>query len=274
VAESSFPPRTPRRRRKLAEFSSEQVELPSRQQSKPEPEPETAPSSEQSATEETTAEPDIIEPTTPSESVPPSEVNSTTPTTPSSIVTTTAPPAPQSQKKIAAKGAIVPIVPIKPRGAIKTASPVQPRNTSTIPANATKPTALLESEIEIEKSEDKSTSDNVVTDNEQPTALNEVTPSIEAETIKAPPSSWAALFANRAAAAAAAKAASNPPVSESPLDVVNVPKAGSLADAVRGYCVDGEEKIPFLEPRGLVNTGNMCYMNSVSRRVMIRGKAC
>lgn len=45
-------------------------------------------------------------------------------------------------------------------------------------------------------------------------------------------------------------------------------KAGSLADALGSYSVkeNGENaKIAFLEPRGLVNTGNMCYMNSVSR---------
>ena len=44
-------------------------------------------------------------------------------------------------------------------------------------------------------------------------------------------------------------------------------KAGSLADALNSYSVkDNSEnaKIAFLEPRGLVNTGNMCYMNSVS----------
>lgn len=44
-------------------------------------------------------------------------------------------------------------------------------------------------------------------------------------------------------------------------------KAGSLADALTSYSVKdcGETtKVAFLEPRGLVNTGNMCYMNSVS----------
>lgn len=44
-------------------------------------------------------------------------------------------------------------------------------------------------------------------------------------------------------------------------------KAGSLADALTSYSVkenNENAKIAFLEPRGLVNTGNMCYMNSVS----------
>ena len=43
-------------------------------------------------------------------------------------------------------------------------------------------------------------------------------------------------------------------------------RAGSLADALSSYKVKDNEnsKTAFLEPRGLVNTGNMCYMNSVS----------
>lgn len=38
----------------------------------------------------------------------------------------------------------------------------------------------------------------------------------------------------------------------------------SLAEALRDYQVSNNHKIAFIEPRGLVNTGNMCYMNSVS----------
>ncbi|KAI8957656.1 cysteine proteinase [Daldinia sp. FL1419] len=37
----------------------------------------------------------------------------------------------------------------------------------------------------------------------------------------------------------------------------------SLAEALRAYRVGGGQKISFLEPRGLINPGNMCYMNSV-----------
>ena len=43
-------------------------------------------------------------------------------------------------------------------------------------------------------------------------------------------------------------------------------KTESLADALSSYSVESirdSSKISFLEPRGLVNTGNMCYMNSV-----------
>ncbi|KAL1842164.1 hypothetical protein VTJ49DRAFT_5937 [Mycothermus thermophilus] len=39
--------------------------------------------------------------------------------------------------------------------------------------------------------------------------------------------------------------------------------ATSLAQALQAYRAAAPEKLAFLEPRGLVNTGNMCYMNSV-----------
>lgn len=44
-------------------------------------------------------------------------------------------------------------------------------------------------------------------------------------------------------------------------------KTDSLFHALSSYQVDdlkADTRISFLEPRGLVNTGNMCYMNSVS----------
>ncbi|KAL1902745.1 hypothetical protein Sste5346_001188 [Sporothrix stenoceras] len=37
----------------------------------------------------------------------------------------------------------------------------------------------------------------------------------------------------------------------------------SLAEAVSSYRVGTADKVAFIEPRGLINTGNMCYMNSV-----------
>ncbi|KXL43908.1 hypothetical protein M433DRAFT_68959 [Acidomyces richmondensis BFW] len=42
-----------------------------------------------------------------------------------------------------------------------------------------------------------------------------------------------------------------------------LPKNASLSEALRQYTVNSDTKLFFLEPRGLVNTGNMCYMNSI-----------
>lgn len=78
---------------------------------------------------------------------------------------------------------------------------------------------------------------------------------------KVTPKSWADLVRIKSSSAASAAAAVNGltlPNGTTPS------RANSLADALRQYNVENVERIPFLEPRGLVNTGNMCYMNSVS----------
>ena len=41
------------------------------------------------------------------------------------------------------------------------------------------------------------------------------------------------------------------------------PNASSQAEALHAYQIGNADKLAFLEPRGLINTGNMCYMNSV-----------
>lgn len=92
---------------------------------------------------------------------------------------------------------------------------------------------------------------------------------------KAAPTSWANLFARNAAATriagqhgsamdkttvntnggTAASLASQPFPSNA--------NAGNVAEAIRAYHVGYLDKVSFIEPRGLINTGNMCYMNSV-----------
>lgn len=81
----------------------------------------------------------------------------------------------------------------------------------------------------------------------------------------APPKSWAELLRAKAAPAAAAAAA---PQSAPSNGVVTtngpvVPKNNTLIDILTSFSVDSQQKISFLEPRGLVNTGNLCYMNSI-----------
>jgi ubiquitin carboxyl-terminal hydrolase 10 len=68
-------------------------------------------------------------------------------------------------------------------------------------------------------------------------------------------------------APAAAQAAAAAPPATNGVVATNgpaVPRSNTLADVLASFSVDSEKKVTFLEPRGLVNTGNLCYMNSVS----------
>lgn len=55
---------------------------------------------------------------------------------------------------------------------------------------------------------------------------------------------------------------------------IQLPKTAPLADALRQYSVQSDAKLAFLEPRGLVNTGNMCYMNSVCSNSVLSSMTC
>lgn len=103
--------------------------------------------------------------------------------------------------------------------------------------------------------------------------------SIPSPPAKAAPTSWANLFAKAAAAGSSNSVAVNgtsPAVNggeaetsgAAPGSSFSRANASSLAEAIRAYRVDNGDKISFLEPRGLINTGNMCYMNSVLQVLM------
>ena len=82
---------------------------------------------------------------------------------------------------------------------------------------------------------------------------------------KAAPKSWADLVRTKAPPKSDSTAP-NGTISTQPNGILPS-KTGSLADTLSSYSVESisnSSKICFLEPRGLVNTGNMCYMNSVS----------
>jgi ubiquitin carboxyl-terminal hydrolase 10 len=77
----------------------------------------------------------------------------------------------------------------------------------------------------------------------------------------AAPKSWADLVRSKEAKTASVAQANGTAVQPGSQ---SVPKSAPLAEALRQHTVTNEN-LSFLEPRGLVNPGNMCYMNSVSR---------
>ncbi|KAI1430962.1 cysteine proteinase [Xylaria sp. CBS 124048] len=95
--------------------------------------------------------------------------------------------------------------------------------------------------------------------------------------IRAAPKLWSGLFQRSASTVTSSNDPKNPgstgatPIvpSSDISSTTNGPgsfaksNASSLAEALRSYQVSDVQKIAFLKPRGLFNTGNMCYMNSV-----------
>ena len=169
------------------------------------------------------------EPQTPTGSIPQSDTNSTHPTTPSSTAKL---PSQQSDSRPAIP--LAPVVPVVP------SVPGAPRH-------QTKDSISTSSETP------KSTTVAVTEDGEE-----------EVTTVETPkpagPKSWAGLFGTKHAGRQAAPTASAEP------NPLAVQKNETLADVLSSLGEDVtqySDKIGFLEPRGLVNTGNMCYMNSV-----------
>jgi ubiquitin carboxyl-terminal hydrolase 10 len=263
VPDEDFPPRASRgRRRRRAPVSTEEqaLALPSREQAVEE---DTEKAVEQdtdgdlSPTEEpeesqasTIAGPSDAEIDTPSTSHPPSEVDLAQSTTPSATTPSAMTPPAQSAvttKKHARNPTIpaVPRIPIKPTKAPSAASTTQ---------NSVKSPAPAQQESTQNSEAAVSASDAAVGAEETPKASP---PKPEA------PKSWAELLrAKNAPAPAQPAATSNATVAAT--NGPTVPKSNTLADVLTSFSVDSEKKVSFIEPRGLVNTGNLCYMNSVS----------
>ena len=250
------------------------MELPTRENLPPEPETpreDTEPPPQDRAPDPAPSLQDITPPAqltpvpepanieTPVTSHAPSETDSTQPTTPSSA---TAPAPSRLQPSQGAKishrsnPSIVPIIPAIPhislpsrpvrQAPISSASEAskateeQPSNADHL-ANAVDVAAQAKDEVYISSEQNNSS----------------------ASTAKAIPKSWADLVRTMAPAKSSSEAPDATP-SAQPNGVPS--KTESLADVLSSYSVESvrdNSKISFLEPRGLVNTGNMCYMNSV-----------
>lgn len=79
----------------------------------------------------------------------------------------------------------------------------------------------------------------------------------------APPKSWANLFRSNNTQAGSFVSTISQPASVTSGTGRSEALSDVLNDMASGF--EPPTKITFLKPRGLVNTGNMCYMNSVSR---------
>ncbi|EUC40463.1 hypothetical protein COCMIDRAFT_9664 [Bipolaris oryzae ATCC 44560] len=260
VPESDFPVRASRgKRRRRAPVSTEEqsLALPSRDQAIDEDasnETEEDTEGDRTPTEEpeesqasTIAGPSDAEVDTPSTSHPPSEVDlaqSTTPSTATPSGSQQAAPVTAAAKKHARNPTIpaVPRVPIKPAKASSAASTTQQSIKS--PAAA---------QPELSQIDDAATT----------TTTEEAAPNAEEKPKPAAPKSWAELLRAKNATKAAQPVA---PPTTTPAPVTNGPvvqKSNTLADVLASFSVDSEKKVSFIEPRGLVNSGNLCYMNSI-----------
>ncbi|KAF3394421.1 putative ubiquitin carboxyl-terminal hydrolase 3 [Penicillium rolfsii] len=178
------------------------------------------------------AAPVSSEPQTPTTSVPPSEGHSTQATTPSPTAKS------QTQKKDTKPP--IPIVPVVPNTPVTSRREVKDSSSAGSDTPKSFTTAPAESETG---------STPAVDDTTKPTSP-----------ARSAPKSWADLVRSKNAARA-------PSASASPdSSTLAVQKSESLAEVLNSLGEDVtqySDKIAFLEPRGLVNTGNMCYMNSV-----------
>lgn len=208
---------------------------------------ESQPASAEDAASETSTIAAPSEPETPATSQAPSESDYTqvsTPATPAQVKTLSPKPTPTQQhaRRDTRTAIAVPNIPGLPRP--KATSPPTSAQHGTSP----KP----EDEISTAAAKEGSS-----------TVGEEAVEEPEAKPALAPapaPKSWADLVKRNAKPQAPAGV----PNGQAMTNGFQLPKSASLADALKQYNVQSDMKLPFLEPRGLVNTGNMCYMNSVS----------
>lgn len=198
-------------------------------------------------------------PETPSTSHPTSErADSTNPTTPSSA----------QYPSIPLEGDTTPVAAKTTRSA-KTAVPIVPAIPKSLPKDGSRPTTSEKtseaSQITQAPGEEAEQGTNSVTPTENGTtpaesdgeASKAAAPALKAWST---PKSWTGLF-NQGSVAPSATKNNGEDANVTSFGKTN---AESLADALTSFnATSNDSKVTFLQPRGLVNTGNMCYMNSV-----------
>ena len=273
VSNAEFPPRTSRRRRRrpASQSSTLPVELPPRIETPAEnivSDDKTTSTLPKPAAVASSLHPQAVSSAsaTPTTSQAPSEADSTQPTTPSSAVTPQAPPRSSSSstskaevRPTAKKGAIVPVVPNIP-----SLSRTSRNKSTSITSEPAKP-----SDAELASQPHVSPAETPLPASQEENAVgqeSEQTSKASSPQIKAAPKSWADLVRTKTVPKSSG---GNEPdnLNTTQTNGFVVPKTSPLSDVMASFRVGNDEveaRIAFLKPRGLVNTGNMCYMNSVS----------
>lgn len=202
-------------------------------------------------------EPPISNLETPLTSDAPSDDDSTQPTTPSSVIQQSISQPPKSHaSKISHPTAVA--LPLLP--AIPLASRVPKIPSISASSEVTKPPeASTESQPEVSPEEETQADAASTPNTVEPTAPPISPPQ------KPAPKSWAELV-RTSAQKAPQKGGKVEANGTTRSNGFNSSKVTSLAEVLNSYKVDeirNDTRVTFLQPRGLVNTGNMCYMNSV-----------
>ena len=181
-------------------------------------------------------------------------------------------PAPSSRPTSSNSTAPPPALPVIPALPIRTAPAANASTTTTglvkadekIPAVKTPTDALAKDANENGLPAKENGTDEA--DDKKPTESKEAAPAEAAA-----PTSWANLFAKKASAAPAAQPGPNGSAAVNGLAAYGTngtnpfPKSNtnSVAEAISTYRVRNSGQVAFIEPRGLYNSGNMCYMHAV-----------
>ncbi|MCJ1405233.1 hypothetical protein MMC11_008460 [Xylographa trunciseda] len=267
VPGAAFPSRPSRRRRRRPrpQSSSIPVELPPRLD---DPSPIEGPE----YTQETgkalprSAQPASIDPlpsstsATPTTSQAPSEADSTQPTTPSSAITAQvlSRPLPDAPPKTNGRlpGRTYPVVPVVPN--IPALNRSSKRQSVSVISEVTKIADTVPVPGQFLAINNTSQAETL----ESGSAQSDHTSKASSPDVKVAPKSWADLVRSKVPP----QPSSTPNLHDTSHNNDSAPKGGSLYDVLTTFnVVDNEthSRTAFIKPRGLVNTGNMCYMNSI-----------
>ncbi|CRG83188.1 ubiquitin carboxyl-terminal hydrolase 10 [Talaromyces islandicus] len=245
VPDEPFPPRAPHKRGpgRSLQMSATWVEFPV----KPNQQKPTAESEEGQLPVQTASVymPGPSEPQTPVTSHAPSESDSTHPTTPSSTATpqlaSRSRGQPQTPSQPAKQtGPLLPVVPVLPKVSAAKQASAPGKQTDLAAAQPTTETVAT----------------NIQEETEESVSEKLATPP------QAGPKSWADLVRAKGQPRAS-NVAPNAPAETGNMQSSRSESIGDVLHNLGSIVEQYGEKISFLEPRGLVNTGNMCYMNSV-----------